>query len=150
MQCTSCSSTETKVLDKRETDDKKATRRRRECLVCQKRFTTYERIEPINIRVIKKNSTREQFDRDKIIKGILKACEKRPVTKEEIEKAAAEVEDELIKLDSEEVHSNAIGEIVMKKLRKLDKVAYIRFASVYREFADLKEFEAEISRLLKK
>ena len=85
-----------------------------------------------------------------IINGILKACEKRPITKEDIEKAAAEVEDELIKLDSEEVHSKAIGEIVMNKLRKLDKVAYIRFASVYREFADLKEFEAEISRLLKK
>ena len=150
MQCTSCSSTETKVLDKRETEDKKATRRRRECLGCQKRFTTYERIEPINIRVIKKNSNREQFDMNKIINGILKACEKRPITKEDIEKAAAEVEDELIKLDSEEVHSKAIGEIVMNKLRKLDKVAYIRFASVYREFADLKEFEAEISRLLKK
>jgi len=137
-------------MDKRETEDLEATRRRRECLKCSKRFTTYERIEEADIIVVKKEGKRERFDRQKLINGILKACEKRPISIDKIEKIADYVESELRKRDSVEVPSKSIGKIVMRKLRTIDKVAYIRFASVYMEFEDLDRFEEELEKLQKK
>jgi transcriptional repressor NrdR len=149
MKCPFCGSEESKVLDKRETPDLKATRRRRECLGCRKRFTTYERVEAADIVVIKKDGKREMFDRNKLKLGIMKACEKRPVSAESIEKVIDSIENELRKGQTE-VRSSVIGNLVMRKLKKLDKVAYIRFASVYREFADIQSFQKELKRLLKK
>ena len=150
MKCPFCSQTETKVVDKRETEEDNVTRRRRECLKCEKRFTTYERVEMSNITIVKKNEKRETFDRDKLKRGLLKACEKRPVSSEQIEIVVNEIEAELRGKDTTEIPSTVIGELVMRKLKKLDKVAYIRFASVYREFADLESFEKELKNLLKK
>lgn len=150
MICPYCSSTETKVVDKRETDDEKVTRRRRECLKCKKRFTTYERIESVSLVVVKKNGNREQFDRQKLEKGILKACEKRPIPHEKITKLVNEIETELRNRDETEIQSKIIGDLVIKKLKKLDKIAYIRFASVYREFADVDSFQKELKKLLGK
>lgn len=150
MKCPYCASEENKVVDKRETSDLEATRRRRECLKCGKRFTTYERVEIVDIMVIKKNGSREPFDRNKLMRGISKACEKRPISKEDIEKAVLEIESELRNMDTTEIESKVIGEKVMKKLKKLDKVAYIRFASVYRDFTDLKTFEKELHKLIRK
>ena len=149
MLCPYCSHAETKVLDTRESYDK-TTRRRRECLKCSKRFTTYERIETIDLRVIKKNGNIEAFDRSKIRKGMLKACEKRPIKFEKIESIVNEIESELKNQESTEIPTKFIGQLVMEKLKKLDKVAYIRFASVYREFTDLKSFEKELGKLKKK
>ena len=134
----------------RETENLEVTRRRRECLKCHKRFTTYERIEEADIVVVKKDGKRERFERQKLINGILKACEKRPISIDKIEKLADEVESDLRKRDSVEVDSKIIGKITVKKLRKLDKVAYIRFASVYMEFEDLDRFEEELDKLQKK
>ncbi|RJQ17607.1 transcriptional repressor NrdR [Candidatus Woesearchaeota archaeon] len=148
MKCPYCSHSETKVLDSRDSDD--LTRRRRECLQCEKRFTTYERIENVELTVIKKDGKRQQFDRNKIVNGFLKACEKRPITREAIEQTVDAIEKELRQLESVEIPSKEIGELVMKYLNKLDKVAYIRFASVYREFTDLETFEKELKKLLKK
>jgi transcriptional repressor NrdR len=150
MKCPYCSSEDTKVVDKRATEDGSATRRRRECLKCEKRFTTYERIESVNLIVIKKDNIREQFDRSKVERGILKACEKRPVPYEEIKKVVDEIEAELRTQDSTEVTSTLIGNIVMRKLKKLDKVAYIRFASVYRDFTDVESFKKELEKLIGK
>lgn len=150
MKCPFCGSEESKVTDKRETPDLKVTRRRRECLSCKKRFTTYERVEEIDLVVIKKEGKREMFDRNKLKIGIMKACEKRPVKLEKIEKMLDQIENELRKRKSTEVPSMVIGDFVMRKLKKLDKVAYIRFASVYREFADIQSFQKELKRLLKK
>ena len=126
------------------------TRRRRECLKCNKRFTTYERIEEADIIVVKKDGRRERFERKKLLDGILKACEKRSIPLEKIEKLIDEVESDLRKRDSVEVESKVIGELAMKKLKTLDKVAYIRFASVYREFEDIERFEEEVEKLMKK
>ena len=145
MKCPYCFSN-TRVLDKRDTEN--VTRRRRECLKCHKRFTTYERIET-NIRVLKKDERREPFDRQKLLMGIIKACEKRPVSQETIEKAVAEIEAK-IRGYGPEVPSKVIGELVMKKLKKIDKVAYIRFASVYREFEDIGDFKRTLKELGKK
>ncbi|MEM2933180.1 MAG: transcriptional regulator NrdR [Candidatus Pacearchaeota archaeon] len=142
MICPYCSGN-TKVLDKRDTED--VTRRRRECLKCGKRFTTYERIET-NVRVIKKDNRREPFDREKLLIGIMKACEKRPISQDTIEKAVAEIEAK-IRGYGPEIPSRVIGELVMKKLKKLDKVAYIRFASVYREFEDIEDFKETLKEL---
>ena len=150
MRCPFCGNTESKVVDKREAEDEKTTRRRRECLSCQKRYTTYERIESANLVVIKKNDARQTFDRGKIIKGMLRACEKRPISLEQIEKAASEIEQEFLASGVKEVKGSEIGEAVMDKLKELDEVAYIRFASVYREFADLRSFEAALKQLKKK
>ncbi|MBW3010851.1 transcriptional regulator NrdR [Candidatus Woesearchaeota archaeon] len=149
MKCPYCSSEESKVVDKRETtnDD---TRRRRECLKCGKRYTTYERIENFNVTIIKKDGKREVFDREKLLKGILKACEKRPVSREEIQKGIDTIETKIKNYDEPEVPSKVIGEEVIKLLAELDKVAYIRFASVYREFADVNTFIDEINKVLKK
>lgn len=150
MKCPYCSSTETKVMDKRETDDEKVTRRRRECLKCKKRFTTYERIESVSLVIAKKNGNREEFDRQKLEKGILKACEKRPIPHDKITKLVDGIETELRNRDETEVKSKVIGDMVIKKLKKLDKIAYIRFASVYREFADVDSFQKELKKLLKR
>ncbi|MBN2518589.1 MAG: transcriptional repressor NrdR [Candidatus Altiarchaeota archaeon] len=150
MRCPYCSYTETRVVDKRDLEDSGITRRRRECLKCSKRFNTYERVETIELTVVKKDGKREQFDREKLLKGVIKACEKRPISREDMEKLVSDVEMELRAMDETEISSSAIGELVMKKLKKLDKVAYIRFASVYRDFADLDTFEREVRKLLKK
>jgi len=146
MRCPYCGSEELKVLDKRKADDK-SIRRRRECEKCGKRFTTYERIEQADIIVVKKDGKRERFDRSKVKGGILKACEKRPITNEMIERTVDEIEAELRGEDSIEIPSRKIGELVMKKLKRLDKVAYIRFASVYREFEDIESFRDELKKL---
>jgi transcriptional repressor NrdR len=141
---------ETKVLDSRDAEDLAVTRRRRECEKCEKRFTTYERVEFLDLVVRKKDGKTEPFDRKKIEGGILKACEKRPVSREKIDEIVDEIERDLRKKESTEIPTVEVGEMVIEKLKKLDKVAYIRFASVYREFADLTEFESEVKKLLKK
>ena len=150
MKCPYCSNEETQVIDSRDTENLEATRRRRECTKCNKRFTTYERVEEAEIIVVKKDGRRERFERQKVINGVLKACEKRSISLDKIEKIVDEVESDLRKRDTVEVDSKIIGEIVMKKLKTLDKVAYIRFASVYREFEDLDRFEEELEKLQKK
>ena len=150
MKCPYCNYEETQVIDTRETENLETTRRRRECLKCNKRFTTYERVEEADIIVVKKDGKRERFERKKLMGGILKASEKRNIPLEKIEKLVDDVESDLRKRDSVEVESKVIGEIAMKKLKTLDKVAYIRFASVYREFEDLDRFEEELEKLQKK
>lgn len=147
MKCPYCLNDDTKVIDKRETEDLAVTRRRRECLKCGKRFTTYERVEIVDFEVVKKDGKREQFSREKLKSGIARACEKRPVSHEAIDLMVDRIEAELRKKDKTEVSSKEIGEIVMKKLKQIDKVAYIRFASVYREFDDIDSFKKEISSL---
>lgn len=147
MQCPYCHH-ETKVVDTRESNEN-TIRRRRECLKCKKRFTTYERIEQIELVVVKKDGRRELFDRNKLKTGIMKACEKRPITIDAIDKIIDAIDTELRRQDTTEIPSKLIGQLVMKKLQKIDKVAYIRFASVYREFKDIKSFEKEL-KLLKK
>jgi len=150
MKCPYCGYDETQVIDTRETENLEVTRRRRECAKCSKRFTTYERVEEVDIIVVKKDGRRERFERQKLLNGILKACEKRPISLEKIEKLVDEIESDLRKRDSVEVESKVIGELAIKKLKNLDKVAYIRFASVYREFKDLDMFEEELEKLQKK
>ena len=150
MKCPYCQNTETKVTDKRDAEEVNLTRRRRECLKCEKRFTTYEKIETSNILVIKKDGRKEQYNRDKIKKGLKKACEKRPVTDERIEAEIDAIEMQLLKNEKGEISSKDVGELAIKALKKLDKIAYIRFASVYREFADLEDFNEELKKLLKK
>ncbi len=147
MRCPYCNFGETKVIETREAEDSDVTRRRRECLKCNKRFTTYERTEMLDLRVVKKSGEIEGFDRNKILNGIVKACEKRPIKTEKIEKTVDEIESELRKQETTEIPSKVIGELVMEKLNQLDHVAYIRFASVYREFKDAKEFEKEIKKI---
>ena len=149
MRCPFCVHEETRVLDKRENEDQSVTRRRRECLSCKKRFTTYERVE-VDLRIIKKDGRRESYSREKLRSGILKACEKRPVSLDVIDKSIDRIEVTLKGLNSSEVESRIIGNLVMKELKKLDKVAYIRFASVYKEFDDPQSFEKEVKILLKK
>ena len=144
MLCPYCGNDETKVTDKR--DSKNETRRRRECLKCEKRFTTYEHIVPVEIFIIKKDGRREPFSREKLQSGIVKACEKRPVAGEQIEIAVNTIEERL-KQHGTEVQSRVIGELVMKQLKKLDKIAYIRFASVYREFKDIEDFRDSIKEI---
>jgi transcriptional repressor NrdR len=149
MKCPYCKYIETKVLESRDSEDF-ITRRRRECLKCKKRFTTYERIEPIELTVIKKGGKREAFDKNKVLAGLLKACEKRPVARDILEKTADEIEIELRNLNLKEIPSKMIGKEVLKRLKKIDKVAYIRFCSVYMEFANLEMFEKELKKLTKK
>ena len=144
MRCTFCGA-ETQVTDKRDIDNE--TRRRRECLKCKKRFTTYEKPETKDIRVIKKDNSREQFDSQKVKRGILKACEKRPVSMEKIEAVVHDIENKIKTSNKKEIKSQAIGEMIMKALKKLDEVAYIRFASVYREFKDVSDFQKQIKEL---
>lgn len=149
MKCPFCGDLEDKVIDSRISTESDTVRRRRECLKCQKRFTTYERLEEIPLMVIKKDGRREPFDRKKLLAGILKACEKRPIPMEKIEGMVDEIERTLQRNYEKEVSSTDIGELVMKQLHKLDEVAYVRFASVYRQFKDINQFMSELSTLLK-
>ena len=148
MKCPFCGYEESKVIDSRPTDGGERIRRRRECLKCEKRFTTYEVIESVPIVVIKKDKSREVFDRNKLLSGMLRACEKRPVSMETLEKAIDEIEVALQNSLDREVTSVHIGELVMEKLKDIDEVAYVRFASVYRQFKDINEFMEELSALL--
>ncbi len=145
MKCPYCGNDETEVVETRDGDG--ATRRRRECKNCGKRFTTYERVENVELVVIKKDGRREKFDREKLKRGVVRATEKRPVSQEIIEEIVSEVEQELRNKDTTEIGSKTIGNLVLRKLKKLDKVAYIRFASVYLDFDDLKDFEKLIEKL---
>lgn len=150
MKCPFCAHVEDKVIDSRSSNEDKSIRRRRECLKCKKRFTTYEYIEEIPLMVIKKDGRSEAFDRNKIISGILKACEKRPVGIEKIEAVVDKVEKELQKSFDKEVKAQVVGELVMEHIHKLDEVAYVRFASVYRQFKDINHFMKELKDLLNK
>lgn len=147
MKCPFCSFEESKVIDSRPTDENERIRRRRECLQCGKRFTTYEIIEDVPIIVIKKDKSREVFDRNKILKGMLRACEKRSVTVAELESAIGEIEATLQSAVDREVTSANIGELIMEKLKNIDEVAYVRFASVYKEFNSAEAFKEYISRM---
>ena len=144
MKCPYCSAFDNKVIDSRINQMGDLTRRRRECLKCEGRFTTYERVEAIMPLVIKKDGRREQFERDKISSGVQKACQKRPITTEQIEKAVAEIERQVATFSVKEIPSRTVGHLVMVALHDLDKVAYVRFASVYREFQDVEEFVADL------
>jgi transcriptional repressor NrdR len=146
MKCPYCSSPNTRVIDKRDSEDLSVTRRRRRCAACGARFTTYERAEAASLFVVKKDGRREEFSTVKLRSGITKACAKRPVSAEAIEQLVAEIEADLRRREGQEVSHAVLGEVVMNKLRALDNVAYIRFASVYRAFADLSSFEEEIQR----
>ena len=148
MKCPFCENTDTKVIDSRPTEEGHAIRRRRECENCGKRFTTYEKIEEMLLMVIKKDGRREAFDRTKILSGIIKACEKRTVPMAEIEKVVDEIERGLNNTLEKEIESTFIGELIMEQLKKIDEVAYVRFASVYRQFTDVNTFVAEIEKLL--
>ena len=149
MRCPKCAFPESRVVDSRPTDEGGCIRRRRECLNCQHRFTTYERIEEIPIMVIKKDGSRQTFDRAKLLNGIVRACEKRPVPVDQIERVADEIEQELQSSLEREVSSAQIGEMIMDRLKDLDQVAYVRFASVYRQFKDINTFLDELNKLLK-
>lgn len=148
MKCPYCGFSESKVIDTRPTDEGERIRRRRECLQCSKRFTSYEVVETTPVVVIKKDGSREVFNRDKLLRGVMKSCEKRPVTLAQLEGMVAEIESELQNRMEREVSSASIGELVMEKLKKVDQVAYVRFASVYREFKDINSFLAELKQIL--
>jgi transcriptional repressor NrdR len=150
MKCPFCGHTENKVIDSRISKDGKAVRRRRECLGCAKRFTTYEYVEDVLPMVVKKDGRREQFDRQKILNGLKKACEKRPISMEDIDKIVENVEQACQEMQTEEISSNLIGEKIMNELKTFDGVAYVRFASVYRQFRDVGEFMSELKDLLSK
>lgn len=149
MKCPFCGHSETKVLDSRPTEDNTSIRRRRECISCLKRFTTYEKVEDIPVYVVKKDGTREPFNKRKILSGILKSCEKRPVSIAEIEGIADDIEKQVYNTMKQEVPSQFIGELIMNRLKKLDDVAYVRFASVYRQFKDINTFMDELQKILK-
>lgn len=149
MKCPYCSAEDTRVIDSRPADDNTAIRRRRQCDECGKRFTTYEKVEALPLMVIKKDKTREPYDREKLMQGIIRSCHKRPVSFEMIEACVNEIESEIYNLESREVDSTVIGSIVMDKIKNLDGVAYVRFASVYREFKDVNTFMDELKKLLK-
>lgn len=150
MKCPFCGYEESKVIDSRPTDEGEKIRRRRECIACAKRFTTYEIIETVPIVVVKKDKSRQAFDRVKLFNGMLRACEKRPVSIDQIEKVVTDIETELQNSLDREVTSVHIGELVMDKLKELDEVAYVRFASVYRQFKDINTFMDELTKLLAK
>ena len=149
MKCPFCGHPEDKVVDSRESKEGEAIRRRRECLKCERRFTTYERIDEIPYMAIKKDGRREKFDRQKVLNGLLKACEKRPVSMGKLENIVNEVEAFVAESPDRERTTTEIGELLMDRLKKLDKVAYVRFASVYLDFKDIKEFMSELKELLK-
>lgn len=150
MKCPYCSDEESKVIDSRPTDEGERIRRRRECLKCGKRFTTYEIIESLPIIVIKKDRSRETFDRDKLLNGVLRACEKRPVSINTLDAMIDEIEATIQNSLDREVTSDKIGELVMEKLKNIDEVAYVRFASVYRQFKDITTFMEELNKLIQK
>ena len=148
MKCPYCGYQESKVVDSRHSDEGNSIRRRRECLSCQKRFTTYETVESLPVVVVKRDNSRQPFDRTKILNGMLRACEKRPVSIPSLEKAVEEIEQSVQNSLDREVSAEKIGEMVMDKLRELDEVAYVRFASVYRQFRDINTFMSELTKLL--
>ena len=150
MKCPFCQAQDTKVIDSRPADDNSSIKRRRQCESCNKRFTTYEKLETIPLMVIKKDDSRENFDRSKIEYGIIQSCHKRPVSTVVIRKTVDDIENQIYSMEVSEIPTRKIGELVMEKLKELDEVAYVRFASVYREFKDVNTFVDEISKLLKK
>ena len=150
MRCPFCENDDTRVIDSRPTEEGHAIRRRRECDNCGKRFTTYEKVEEMFFMVVKKDGSREAFDRNKVLNGIIKACEKRPVSIASIEHIVSEIERGLNNMMEKEIESKVIGEVIMEHLKDLDEVAYVRFASVYRQFKDVNTFVAEIEKLLGK
>lgn len=149
MKCPYCGFIEDKVIDSRPTEESSAIRRRRECSKCMKRFTTYEKVESVPLMVIKKDKTRQTFDREKLLNGLLRACEKRPVSINDLEKMVDEIEGQILNTLKREITSQEIGEMVMARLKDLDEVAYVRFASVYRQFRDINTFMDELHKLLK-
>lgn len=148
MRCPYCGFLDSKVIDKRETSDLSSTKRRRECLGCHKRFNTHERVEAVDILILKKDGRRESFNPEKLRAGLFKALEKRPFGEEEVERLIAGIEAELRTYKSTEIPSHQVGEIIMKKLKALDKIAYIRFASVYKNFTEVKDFETALKSLV--
>ena len=150
VRCPYCAYPESKVIDSRPTDESSSIRRRRECFSCGKRFTTYEIVERVPMVVVKKDGSRQTFDRGKILGGLIKACEKRPVPMDTLERAASRIEQKLVNSMDREIPSVRIGELVMEELKDIDQVAYVRFASVYRQFKDLDSFMDELNRLLEK
>lgn len=148
MKCPFCSAADTKVIDSRPAEDKCSIRRRRQCVICGKRFTTYEKLETLPLMVIKKDRSREAYDRSKIEAGVVHSCHKRPVSIQQINQMINEIENEIFSMENQEVESSVIGEQVMQKLKQLDEVAYVRFASVYREFKDVNTFMEELGKLL--
>lgn len=148
MRCPFCAFGESKVIDSRPTEENNSIRRRRECLKCGKRFTTYEKLESIALVVIKKDESRQPFNRNKVLKGIMTACEKRPISLAVMENIADEIESEIAQSMDREIKSTQIGELVMDKLRVLDEVAYVRFASVYKQFSDIETFMEELNGLI--
>lgn len=148
MKCPFCGAVDTKVIDSRPTDDDSRIRRRRECIECFKRFTTYETVETTPVMVVKKDGSRELFDRDKLLNGFIKACEKRPVEYDALEKALERIEGSIQNTMAKEIKSDYIGELAMEELRNIDEVAYVRFASVYRQFRDINTFKHELEKLL--
>lgn len=150
MKCPYCNEDDTKVIDSRPADDNSSIRRRRQCERCGKRFTTYEKLETMPLMVIKKDNSREVYDRSKIESGILRSCHKRPVSSQQINAMIDEIENQIFNMEEKEVETTVIGELVMKKLQEVDEVAYVRFASVYREFKDVNTFMEELGKLLKK
>ena len=148
MKCPHCGFQESKVVDSRHSEDGTSIRRRRECLNCQKRFTTYETVESLPIIVVKRDNSRQSFDRNKIMNGMLRACEKRPVSTQDLEKAVNEIESLVQNSLEREITTEFIGEQVMEKLKSLDEVAYVRFASVYRQFKDIHSFMQELNKIL--
>lgn len=149
MKCPYCSNSDTRVVDSRPAEDGTSIRRRRSCDACGKRFTTYEKVETIPLIIIKKDNTREQYNRRKIENGVLRACYKRPVPAEEIEQMTDRIETGIFSLEEKEIPSSVIGEMVMDELKEIDEVAYVRFASVYREFKDVNTFMDELKKILK-
>jgi transcriptional repressor NrdR len=149
MKCPFCGFANDKVVDSRESKEGESIRRRRECLQCEKRFTTYERIDEIPYMVVKKDGTREKFDRQKVLNGLLRACEKRPISMGKLEQIVDEVENYVIDSPERERKTSEVGEMIMSRLKKIDKVAYVRYASVYQDFKDVGEFMAELKNLLK-
>ncbi len=150
MKCPYCADQEDKVIDSRPTDDGTTIRRRRECLKCHKRYTTYEKVESLPILVIKKDGSRQPYEREKLQKGILRACEKRNVSMDQLERLVDSIEAQIYNSLEREITTEFIGELVMEKLRDLDEVAYVRFASVYRHFKDINTFMSELSKLLER
>ncbi|MCI8886496.1 MAG: transcriptional repressor NrdR [Hungatella sp.] len=150
MKCPYCNEGDTKVIDSRPADDNSSIRRRRQCERCGKRFTTYEKLETMPLMVIKKDNSRETYDRSKIESGVIRSCHKRPVSTQQIDSMIDEIENQIFNLEEKEVSTSVIGELVMECLKDLDEVAYVRFASVYREFKDVNTFMEELGKLLKK
>ncbi len=149
MKCPFCNAADTRVIDSRPADDNSSIRRRRQCETCGKRFTTYEKLETMPLMVIKKDHSRETYDRSKIESGVIHSCHKRPVSTQQIDQMIDDIENNLFSMEDKEIETSVIGELVMSKLKELDEVAYVRFASVYREFKDVNTFMEELGKLLR-